>query len=145
MYADIELDRGNLEGAKTIFSQCLLSCMNVDLWRSYLRYINIVRGRRAQRCTLHIARSSQLRVQTNEQRGDEGALEVLRAYEFSLERIGWASAAGSLWVEFLAFLAAVRVGSTRFTLLFQSTAGQEQSARAARLRTHYQRALQVGW
>jgi hypothetical protein len=44
MLADLEMDRGNLESAKAIFSKCLLSCYNVDLWMSYMRYIKQVRA-----------------------------------------------------------------------------------------------------
>lgn len=43
MLADLEMERGNLESAKNIFSKCLLSCYNVDLWSSYMRYIKQVR------------------------------------------------------------------------------------------------------
>ena len=82
-------------------------------------------------------------LQTNGQKGDAGAFEIMRAYEFSLDKLGTESRAGILWQEFLGFLSNIRVNTSCFTMLFTPVPGQEQSARSARLRTHYQKALQA--
>lgn len=42
-YAELEITAGPAANVKAIFSRCLLSCPNVDLWYAYLRFIKKVR------------------------------------------------------------------------------------------------------
>lgn len=44
MLVDFELDKNNLEGAISLFSECLLNCYHVPLWLSYMRFIKMVRA-----------------------------------------------------------------------------------------------------
>jgi hypothetical protein len=41
-YAEVEITAGNTQQVKTIFSRCLLSCPSVDLWQTYLTFIQKV-------------------------------------------------------------------------------------------------------
>lgn len=42
-YAELEMASGNAAQVKHIFSRCLLTCPNVDLWFTYLKFIKKVR------------------------------------------------------------------------------------------------------
>lgn len=39
----MEIRAGNERGAKLVFSRCLLTCLSVDLWQTYLRFIRKAR------------------------------------------------------------------------------------------------------
>lgn len=41
-YAEVEMAAGSTQQVKTIFSRCLLSCPSVDLWQTYLTFIQKV-------------------------------------------------------------------------------------------------------
>jgi hypothetical protein len=82
-------------------------------------------------------------LQSNTSKGDAGHLEVMRAYEYVLDRLGQDSSAGAIWLEFINFLANFAPSSSSFRLLFQPEPGKEASKRALRLRDLYQRAIQV--
>ncbi len=51
-YADQQMSCAGEAVVKSVFSRCLLTCLSVDLWRSYLNFIKRVGpGDRAQRST----------------------------------------------------------------------------------------------
>lgn len=81
--------------------------------------------------------------QSNAAKGDDGQVEVMRAFEFVLERLGHDAAAAELWADFIAFMSAAKPGSEAFRKLFEPEPGKEASKRALRLRELYLRALQV--
>ena len=74
--------------------------------------------------------------QMNEGKGPEGMLEVRKAYEFALDRVGCDIGAGALWQEYTNFLQAPRPGTTAFQALYApgSAAGQEEAHRTVTLR-----------
>ena len=41
-YAELEMAAGDSQRVKNIFSRCLLSCPNVELWQTYLSFIKQV-------------------------------------------------------------------------------------------------------
>ena len=41
-YAEVEITAGYTQQVNTIFSRCLLSCPSVDLWQTYLTFIQKV-------------------------------------------------------------------------------------------------------
>jgi hypothetical protein len=82
-------------------------------------------------------------LQTNAPKGEQGHLEVMQAFDYVLGRLGSDSAAATLWMEFVDFLASFPPSSSAFRLLFEPEPGKEASKRALRLRDLYHRALQV--
>ena len=61
--------------------------------------------------------------------------EVRRAYEYTLERVGADLDSGSVWQEYLNFLAAPRPGTPAFQALFGGgPTGQEDAQRTTVLR-----------
>jgi hypothetical protein len=74
---------------------------------------------------------------------DEGHVEVMKAYDYVLDRLGQDSAAGMLWLEYIKFMSDFAPGSSAFRRLFEPEPGKEASKRALRLRDLYQRAMVV--
>ncbi|KAH7425316.1 hypothetical protein KP509_11G049100 [Ceratopteris richardii] len=83
-YVEAQMMAYNDEATKLIFSRCLLSCLHVELWRCYIRFIRKV----------------------NENRGVEGRDETKKAFDFMLGHIGMDIGAGAVWMEYIAFLKA---------------------------------------
>ncbi|XP_072996994.1 cleavage stimulation factor subunit 77 [Typha latifolia] len=81
-YVEAYMAVNNDEAAKQIFSRCLLSCLQVSLWRCYIRFIRKV----------------------NENKGAEGIEETKKAFDFMLSYVGTDIASGPVWVEYIAFL-----------------------------------------
>ena len=74
---------------------------------------------------------------------DDGHIEVMKAYDYVLERLGQDSAAGPLWLEYIKFMADFSPSSSAFRRLFEPEPGKEASKRALRLRDLYQKAMLV--
>ena len=73
--------------------------------------------------------------QTNEPRGANGLLEVRKAFEYCLDRVGCAAGAGPLWLQYCALLQRPRPSTTDFAALFGTPPpGQEEAARSAAVR-----------
>ena len=82
-YAELEIrGGGDPDRVKAVFSRCLLTCLSVDLWRTYLNFIE----------------------RLNKARGPEGLPEIRQAYEYTLDRLGQDLHAGALWSDYIAFL-----------------------------------------
>ncbi|KAL4431075.1 hypothetical protein ABPG75_006331 [Micractinium tetrahymenae] len=121
-YADQQMGCAGEAVVKSVFSRCLLTCLSVDLWRSYLNFIK----------------------RLNEPRGAEGLPEIRQAYEFTLDRLGQDSACGGIWLDYITFLTAPRQGSPEYAAVYgEALEGQEESAKVAAVRHAYQRALLV--
>ncbi|GAQ84868.1 cleavage stimulation factor subunit 3 [Klebsormidium nitens] len=82
LYAEAHMDVGDDEAVKAVFSRCLPLLRDLDLWRSYLRYITL----------------------TNEDRGGPGIEDIRKAYDFSLQHIGQDVSAAPLWQQYIAFV-----------------------------------------
>lgn len=73
--------------------------------------------------------------QVNEPKGPAGVVEVRKAFEYSVDRIGQAAGAGPLWQDYLNLLQQPRPGSAIYNALFGGgVAGQEDANRTAVLR-----------
>ncbi|EFN59172.1 hypothetical protein CHLNCDRAFT_138056 [Chlorella variabilis] len=130
-YADHQMSCSDESVVKGVFSRCLLTCLSVDLWRSYLNFIK----------------------RLNEPRGAEGLPEIRQAYEFTLDRLGQDSACGGIWIDYIAFLqarlggggcGAPKQGSPEYAAVYgQALEGQDESQKVAAVRRAYQRALLV--
>ncbi|XVE68511.1 hypothetical protein DITRI_Ditri09bG0073900 [Diplodiscus trichospermus] len=81
-YVEAQLAANNDDATKQIFSRCLLNCLDVPLWRCYIRFIRKV----------------------NDKKGVEGQEETRKAFDFMLSYVGPDIASGPLWMEYIAFL-----------------------------------------
>lgn len=88
-YVEAQMNANNDEATKQIFSRCLLSCLHVDLWRCYIRFIRKV----------------------NDNRGAEGRDETKKAFDFMLGHIGMDIGSGAVWMEYISFLKATLAAS----------------------------------
>lgn len=83
MYAEHEMRAKRFDRVEKIFMRCLLSCLNVELWKCYLDYIRTIKDERA----------------SVEERD-----EIQRAYEFTLEHVGLDIGASPIWTDYIEFL-----------------------------------------
>nr|GME15847.1 cleavage stimulation factor subunit 77 isoform X1 [Ipomoea batatas] len=81
-YVEAHMAVNNDDATKQIFSRCLLNCLQIPLWRCYIRFIRKV----------------------NDKRGTEGQEETKKAYEFMLNYVGADIASGPVWMEYIAYL-----------------------------------------
>ncbi|VVA91694.1 unnamed protein product [Arabis nemorensis] len=81
-YVEAQMAVNNDDATKQIFSRCLLTCLQVPLWQSYIRFIRKV----------------------YDKKGAEGQEETTKAFEFTLNYIGTDIASGPIWTEYITFL-----------------------------------------
>ncbi|XP_065849902.1 cleavage stimulation factor subunit 77 isoform X2 [Euphorbia lathyris] len=81
-YVEAYMTVNNDDAIKQIFSRCLLNCLQVPLWRCYIRFIRKV----------------------NDKKGMEGQEETRKAFDFMLGYVGADIACGPVWMEYIAFL-----------------------------------------
>ncbi|CAH9057643.1 unnamed protein product [Cuscuta europaea] len=81
-YVEAHMAVNNDDAIKQIFSRCLYTCLQVPLWRCYIRFIRKV----------------------NDKRGTEGHEETRKAFEFTLDYVGTDIASGPVWMDYIAFL-----------------------------------------
>ncbi|PSS29415.1 Cleavage stimulation factor subunit like [Actinidia chinensis var. chinensis] len=81
-YVEAHMAVNNDDATKQIFSRCLLNCLQIPLWRCYIRFIRKV----------------------NEKKGVEGQEETRKAYDFMLGYVGADIASGPVWMEYIMFL-----------------------------------------
>ncbi|KAK7386654.1 hypothetical protein VNO78_26988 [Psophocarpus tetragonolobus] len=81
-YVEAHMAVNNEDATKQIFSRCLLNCLQIPLWRCYIRFIRKV----------------------NDKKGIEGQEETRKAFDFMLNYVGADIASGPVWTEYIAFL-----------------------------------------
>ncbi|XP_024020703.1 cleavage stimulation factor subunit 77 [Morus notabilis] len=81
-YVEGHMAVNNDDATKHIFSRCLLNCLQVPLWRCYIRFIR----------------------NANDKKGVEGQEETRKAFDFMLSYVGADIASGPVWMEYIAFL-----------------------------------------
>ncbi|KAK9824661.1 hypothetical protein WJX72_012141 [[Myrmecia] bisecta] len=123
LYAEAEMAAGNTAQVKTVFSRCLLNCLTVDLWATYLEFIK----------------------KTNSTKGADGMIEMRKAFEYTLDKVGSDLHSQPLWLDFINFLQAPKAGTPGYITLFAvpNAVGQEEAQRTSMVRRAYQRALMV--
>ncbi|KAL0376116.1 UNVERIFIED_CONTAM: Cleavage stimulation factor subunit [Sesamum calycinum] len=89
-YVEAFMAANNDEATRQVFSRCLLNCLQVPLWRCYIRFIRKV----------------------NDKKGIEGQEETKKAYEFMLSYVGADIASGPVWMEYIAYLKSVPAQTT---------------------------------
>ncbi|XVF24585.1 hypothetical protein REPUB_Repub13aG0140600 [Reevesia pubescens] len=90
-YVEAQMAVNNDDATKQIFSRCLLNCLQVPLWRCYIRFIRKV----------------------NDKKGVEGQEETRKAFDFMLSYVGSDIASGPVWMEYIAFLKSLPAGNTQ--------------------------------
>ncbi|XP_042479399.1 cleavage stimulation factor subunit 77 isoform X2 [Macadamia integrifolia] len=81
-YVEAHMVVNNDDAVKQIFSRCLLNCLQIPLWRCYIRFIRKV----------------------NERKGAENQEETRKAFDFMLSYVGTDIASGPVWMEYITFL-----------------------------------------
>ncbi|KAF5208186.1 mRNA 3'-end-processing protein rna14 [Thalictrum thalictroides] len=81
-YVEAYMNVNNDEAIRQIFSRCLLYCLQIPLWRCYIRFIRKV----------------------NEKKGTEGQEETRKTFDFMLNYVGTDIASGPVWMEYITFL-----------------------------------------
>ncbi|XP_060960372.1 cleavage stimulation factor subunit 77 [Cannabis sativa] len=81
-YVEAHMAVNNDDATKQIFSRCLLNCLQVPLWRCYIKFIR----------------------KSNDKKGLEGQEETKKAYDFMLNYVGVDIASGPVWMEYITFL-----------------------------------------
>ncbi|KAL6502516.1 hypothetical protein OROHE_024521 [Orobanche hederae] len=89
-YVEALMAVNNDETARQVFSRCLLNCLQVPLWRCYIRFIRKI----------------------NDTKGMEGQEETKKAYEFMLNYVGADIASGPVWMEYIEYLKSVPAQTT---------------------------------
>ncbi|XP_059296978.1 cleavage stimulation factor subunit 77 isoform X1 [Lycium ferocissimum] len=90
-YVEAHMAVNNDDATKQIFSRCLLNCLQIPLWRCYIRFIR----------------------KANDKRGNEGQEETRKAYDFMLNYVGADIASGPVWMEYIAFLRSLPAQTTQ--------------------------------
>ncbi|GAY32407.1 hypothetical protein CUMW_002210 [Citrus unshiu] len=81
-YVEAYMAVNNDDATKQLFSRCLLICLQVPLWRCYIRFIRKV----------------------YEKKGTEGQEETRKAFDFMLSHVGSDISSGPIWLEYITFL-----------------------------------------
>eukprot|EP01083_Nonionella_stella_P074850 203146_1 len=81
MLIEKEIEAKNFDGVEVLFQRCLFPCLDVELWKTYIEYIKIVK------------------------KGASDELQALNtAYEFVLKHVGQDLDSSPIWQEHCAFL-----------------------------------------
>lgn len=96
-YIEQELKAKNFPLVEQLFSRCLLSCPNVEIWRLCTCFPQ-------GRVVLTYAHSDVNYVRSVKESALSGRDEVIKAFEFALEHIGLDINSSPLWSEYIAFL-----------------------------------------
>uniref|UniRef100_A0A5S6R1X7 Suf domain-containing protein n=1 Tax=Trichuris muris TaxID=70415 RepID=A0A5S6R1X7_TRIMR len=83
-YAEHEIKENNMDKAEEIFQRCLIEVLNIDLWKSYLKYVRVTKGKLA---TFR-----------------EKMAEV---YDFALEKVGLDLYSSQIYTDYISFLKGV--------------------------------------
>ncbi|KAF7819206.1 cleavage stimulation factor subunit 77 isoform X1 [Senna tora] len=90
-YVEAHMAVNNDDATKQIFSRCLLICLQIPLWRCYIRFIR----------------------KANDKKGVEGQEETRKAFDFMLNYVGSDIASGPVWMEYISFLKSLPAQNTQ--------------------------------
>ncbi|KAL6963886.1 Cleavage stimulation factor subunit 77 [Sarracenia purpurea var. burkii] len=90
-YVEAHMAVNNDDATKQIFSRCLLNCLQIPLWRCYIRFIR----------------------KANEKKAVEGQEETRKAFDFMLSYVGADIASGPVWMEYITFLKSIPAQTTQ--------------------------------
>eukprot|EP01130_Rhizamoeba_saxonica_P018209 TRINITY_DN9037_c0_g1_i1.p1 TRINITY_DN9037_c0_g1~~TRINITY_DN9037_c0_g1_i1.p1 ORF type:complete len:583 (-),score=141.69 TRINITY_DN9037_c0_g1_i1:47-1795(-) len=80
-YAEHEIQSGNNENAEKIFQRCLISCPDVELWRSYLVYLIEEKSKKVPN------------------------LNIFGAFELAIEKVGMDINSSQIWIDYITYVA----------------------------------------
>ncbi|TKR77992.1 hypothetical protein L596_018872 [Steinernema carpocapsae] len=83
-YIEHEMRSKNFENVETLFGKCLVTVLNIDLWKCYLHYVRETKGR------LQSFRE-----------------KMAQAYDFAIEKVGMDLSASTVYADYIAFLRSV--------------------------------------
>ncbi|KAI9209457.1 uncharacterized protein BJ171DRAFT_487077 [Polychytrium aggregatum] len=115
-YVEFEQKLQCFDKVDAIFTRCLRSVVNVDLWKVYLTYIR----------KIHPVTNVSVEKRT------ENRATITKAYEFVLQNIGIDKESGSIWSDYLNF---IKSGETKSTY--------EEQQKMAQLRAVYHRVIAI--
>lgn len=119
-YAEHEIKSGEYKRAENIFRRCLTSCLNVELWKSYLSYIESKKGINPQT--------------VNENVNQADLEEVIRSYKYACDHVGKDVNATDIWRNLIKY---IKLQKAQYNVQF------EQQTKLRTIREIYQRAIQI--
>ena len=93
-YAEHEIKSGNFKRAESIFRKCLTSCLNVELWKSYLSYIESKKG-----INPHTITSAPI-----DSINQADLEEVIRSYKYACDHVGKDVNATDIWRNYIKYI-----------------------------------------
>lgn len=123
-YAEHELKFNNTKRAETIFRKCLMNCLNVELWKSYLQYIE-------SRKNLNPI-SVQNMPESAINQGDLD--EVIRAYKYACDHVGKDVNSTDIWRNLIRYM---KLQKSQYNMQF------DHQNKLKSIRDIYQRILMI--
>jgi cleavage stimulation factor subunit 3 len=95
-YVEAEINAGHNDKAEDIFRRSLHSCLNVELWHCYLKYVR------------------------NKEKQDQQSITQM-AYEHALEHVGFDISSSVIWFEYIEYLKNLKVTDVNHVRLLRLT------------------------
>jgi hypothetical protein len=89
-YAEHEVKSGNPKHAETIYTECLHNCLNVELWKSYISYVE-------NRFNLNANNLKEDLNQTDLE-------QVIKVYDYAIQYVGKDVAATDVWRDLIRYI-----------------------------------------
>ena len=98
-YAEHEFKAGNFKKTENIFRKCLRNCLNVELWKAYLSYIE-----------------TKVNINANTAKDDVNQAdleEVIKAYNYAIDHVGKDVASTDIWRDLIKYIKLKKVSDIR--------------------------------
>lgn len=80
-YVEHEMSAKNYSNVENILSHCLLKCLHIELWRTYIQFVKLIK-----------------------KDTPNGLMDIKKAYEFAIEKVGMDINSSQLWMDYIQFL-----------------------------------------
>ena len=99
IYIDHEMKARNYDHVERLFKRCLNTVLNVDLWKSYINYIKDQKANQ-------IRNEPRINLDGTQRADPVQAIreQIVRAYDFALDKIGNDIHSYQIWTEYLEYL-----------------------------------------
>ena len=108
-YVEHEMNAKNYANVEAILGRCLLKCLHIELWRTYIQFVKLIKKDAAN-----------------------GLIDIKKAYEFAIEKVGYDINSTQLWMDYIQFLSEMPSANER-----------EKSSRMDEMRHYYTRAVEI--